>query len=166
MIFLWLACTSTVELTEGAGNPFYSEPPTIESVSFDCDPEQSNWSFDVFTEHWTGGGRLWIAKTIDLVERHRMTSKEAAADGSSDHLSLKVGIEPDWRDASPDKTTRWLCRDVTDLTFSIVVYDPTGSEIKDCRTWGADTEIWTQIDGTFACETAIELPIDTGDSNR
>jgi len=166
MIWLWFACTSSPKLTQNKGDPFHGEDPFIESVDFDCDSESARWSFEVRTTHWTGGGQVWIAENADQAEKHRITSDKAAADGSSDQLKLSLSIPADWRDAKPDASSRWLCRDVPDLTFMATIYGAAGGGIKDCRTWGSDPTIWTEIDNAFDCDTVIEIPIDTGIADR
>jgi len=166
MIWLWFACTSSPKLTQNKGDPFHGEDPIIESVDFDCDVERARWSFEVRTTHWTGGGQIWMAKSIDLTEKHRITSDKAAADGSSDELTLSLSIPADWRDAKPDASSRWLCSALPDLTFMATVYGPSGNGIKDCRTWGTEPNIWNDIDSAFDCDTVIDIPIDTGIEDR
>ena len=41
-------------------------------------------------------------------------------------------------------------------------YDPTGDGVSDCRTWGEDPTLWTRVEGAHDCETAIDIPVDTG----
>ena len=167
MILFWLACTSSPLLSQGEGSPFHSDHPVIESVSFGCDAEEAEWNFGVKTTHWTGGGHVWMVKTSEITEKHRIASRKAAADGSSDELELKLSIEPDWRDAKADRSSRWLCSDTPDLTVLLTVFGPSGQVVRDCRTWGADPSIWSTIEDAFDCTERIEFPTeedDTGES--
>ena len=162
MIWLILACTSSPVLDGAADGPFHGAAPRITDVDVACDPDEAEWTFEVRTENWTGGGWIWMAKAEENAEGHKNRSRRAAADESSDFLQLKLTIEADWRDAQRNTSTRWLCSDWPELTFMATAYDPTGSGVRDCRTWGEDPTLWTRIEGAHNCETEIEIPIDTG----
>ncbi len=162
MIWFWFACTSSPPLVANEGDPFHEGNPSIESVDMECDREKEKWTFEVKTKNWTGGGTIWMANTVDIAEKHRIKSKKAAADGSSDKLELQLSIEADWKDADLDKSTRWLCADQPRLTFLATTYDPSGNNVTDCRTWGVNTTIWEQIENAVSCDNVISFPIDTG----
>jgi len=162
MIWLLIACTPTPSLDSVDNGPFHAGEPSITDIDVDCDATEAEWVFEVNTEHWTGGGWIWVGKSEDDAEGHKNRSRKAAADGSSDFLQLKLTIEADWRDAQSGASTRWLCRDWPDLTFMATAYDTSGAGVSDCRTWGADPTLWTRIEGAHDCQTEIELPMDTG----
>ena len=167
MIFWLLACMADGELSPADPSPFHAEPPSISSVEWDCDPEESKWVFNMKTTHWTGGGWIWLGKSETNAEAHKIKSIEAAADGSTDKLRLSLTIEEDWRDASRGSSTRWLCSDIPTLTFLATVYDPRGEAVSDCRTWGSNPSLWERVESAHNCETVLILPEsgDTGESN-
>ena len=162
MIWLLLACTSPPTLDSAETGPFHEGSPRITDVDVTCDPDEAEWVFEIRTENWTGGGWIWIGTSEDNAEGHKNRSRKAAADGSSDFLQLKLKIEADWRDAQRNTSTRWLCRDWPYLSFMATAYDPTGAGVEDCRAWGEDPTLWTRVEGAYDCETAIDLPVDTG----
>ena len=161
MILWLLACGNTEPLTPHDDNPFHGDPPSIESISADCDPEAGEWEFEVTTQNWTGGGWVWMGVTANNAEGHRLRSVKAAADGSSDRLFLQLDIEPDWRDATRSKSTRYLCSDRADMTFMVTAYDPRGDRVEDCRTWGSNPNLWTEVDSAYDCSTLWETDDDT-----
>ena len=140
---------------------FYDQAPAITELTWTCDAAAASWSFQVNTTGWTGGGALWIAERGDRVERHGMSSVSAAADGSTDHLSLTLGSVADWRYAVEGSSTAWRCADQPALSFEIAVYTRDGSARADCRTWGADPSLWDRLDEVPDCATVLE---DTGDA--
>jgi len=165
MIFwLLVACSGDGELKPADGNPFHEGIPTIKDIEWTCDAEANEWTFQVRTHNWTGGGWVWMGKSESNAEGHRIKSVEAAADGTSDRLKLTLNIEEDWRDASRGSSTRWLCSDIPQLSFLSTVYDARGQTVEDCRTWGLLPELWSRIDSAHDCETALDWPeaMDTG----
>ena len=166
MIF-WLltACGGTEKLKPADPDPFHDGQPVIESIDWTCDPEANEWRFDVRTQHWTGGGWIWMGKSENNAEGHRIRSVEAAGDGTSDRLKLTLDIEEDWRDAARGSSTRWLCSDLPELTFLATVYDPRGDTVTDCRTWGHNHQLWTRIESAYDCEVVMDVPgADTGEA--
>jgi hypothetical protein len=162
MILSLLACISGPPSQKVDPGPFYDADPVITSVDFECSEADSAWTFIVRTEGWTGGGWVWMGKTPDNAEGHRITSVSAAADGSSDKLKLTLDIAADWRDATRSKSTRWLCSDLDTLSFMTTAYDPHGDGVVDCRAWGASPRLWLEIDAAYDCETVIQFESDTG----
>lgn len=142
--------------------PFFDGDPTITSIEVACNTEEAEWTFEVETDHWTGGGWIWMGQSETSAEGHKIASRRASADGSSDFLQLQLKIEADWRDAKAGVSTLWLCRDWPELTFMATAYDPSGQGVEDCRTWGADPTLWTRVEGAYSCDKVIELPVDTG----
>lgn len=140
------------------GAALQSLSPTISAVTWSCDPDAAEWSFAEDTLGWTGGSALWMTTDVDRVERHGMGSVKAAADGSTDHLELSLGVVSDWRYAVWGSTTGWRCSDEPDLSFLIMIYTETGGDQADCRTWGASADIWASIPDGPTCDT----PLDTG----
>jgi len=158
-----LACANDPSLDSAAPGPFHSGTPSITDVEWDCDLEDMEWTFEVSTEQWTGAGWLRMAKSPEYSELHRIPSIGAAGDGSKDTLKLGLDIAQDWRAASSGRSTAWRCRDVSQLTYMITVYDTAGEIVTDCRTWGADTGIWARIKGAHECSTLLEGAQDTGE---
>tara|TARA_B100000575_G_scaffold291177_1_gene296458 strand:+ start:650 stop:1177 length:528 start_codon:yes stop_codon:yes gene_type:complete len=162
-MILWLiSCWSTPQPTGVSADPFHSAPPRIVNLAAECSEDEGEWVFDVITEHWTGGGWVWMGTSTDNVEGHRLRSIGAAADGSTDALRVTLDIEPDWRDAARNKSTRFLCTERPQMSFLVTAYDPTGKAVADCRTWGADPTLWLTVEAAHDCETEWELPTDTG----
>ena len=166
-MILWtlLACLADAELQPAEPGPLFDQAPIIQDIEWKCDPIESEWSFEIRTEYWTGGGWVWMGKSSTNAEAHRIKSVEAAGDGSADRLVLRLGVEADWRDASRGSSTRWLCSDVPKLTFLTTVYDARATEVKDCRAWGLDTSLWSRIESAHDCDKILELPesSDTGE---
>lgn len=161
MILLALACAGSSGPDAGEG-PFFDGAPLITDLTWGCLVEDSEWSFAITTEHWTGGGRLYMTADLTVTEEHRIRSVGAQADGSADSLELELDIVADWRDASAGSSTRWRCDDLDRLTFLAVVYTPDGDSRSDCRTWGADPMLWESTDDVEGCQTVLEDTTDTG----
>jgi hypothetical protein len=159
-----LACNRTTPTagTEQDG-PFYDGSPTIEEATWDCDVEAAEWSFEVRTIGWTGGGKLWMAKDLENLESHSIKSKEAAADGSWDHLSLSLDVESDPRDAASGSSTRYRCSEEAELTFLLWVDVPRGDEEADCLTWGLNPTLWEASETISSCDQILSQA-DTGDT--
>ena len=151
MIALWAACTTPTN-PENEG-PFFDEAATIAEIAFGCDEKAATWTLVVDTEHWTYGGRLSMGMDATDVEAHRVYSEFAAADGSTDHLELELGIVPDFRDVQPGVTSAWLCSDAPALSYLVTVQLPDGSDVADCRTWGVDPAIFEE-----PCDVVIDPP--------
>ena len=164
MMFLLLAaCLDSASLEPGDPHPYHEDPPSISDVAWSCDPEEGSWAFTVNTDNWSGGGWVWFGVSPSNVEGHRLRSVDAAADGSSDKLTLELDIKEDWRDASRNSSTRWLCSDEPRLSFMVTVYDPSGSGVEDCRTWGHRPTLWNDIDAAYDCDVVLDVPEeDTG----
>ena len=73
--------------------PFQTGMPTITSLAWDCSVEDAAWIFEVETEAWTGGGRLWMTKDGSRLEEHRRRQDRGQRCG---HLRRH--------------RVRWLCR--------------------------------------------------------
>jgi hypothetical protein len=159
-MILWLlaACTGGAELQPADPDPFHDGIPAIETIDWACDPEANEWTFEIRTENWTGGGWIWMGKSESNAEGHRIKSVEAAADGTTDRLKLSLDIEEDWRDASRSSSTRWLCSDTPQLSFLSTVYGPRGDEVEDCRTWGLQPQLWSRVESAHECEEVLDMP--------
>lgn len=158
-----LACSIKTHSVADSVAPVSDDPPQITAITWSCDIDAASWAFDVSTARWTGGGRVWLSQGGDPTEYHSAPSVRAAADGSTDALSLDLDVVADWRYASSGSSTRFRCDQEALLSFMVTVYTADGSEVADCRTWGASPEIWATIDGAHPCETALEIPADTAD---
>lgn len=144
------------DLPAGTSDPFQEGMPTIRSVAWACDVDAAEWTFEVETERWTGGGRLWMTREHDRVEDHRFYSDEADPDGAWDRLSLELDVATSWQEASGGSSTAWRCADAEDLSFLLVVYGPRGSNEADCRRWGPRSEDFALHEALPACDTLLE----------
>ncbi len=160
MIALLLACTGGADTAAEAG-PFFDGTPSITELQWGCEVEASQWRFAITTAHWTGGGRIYMAREPTVIEEHRVRSVGAEPDGSADTLELELDIVADWRDAVGGSSTRWRCDDTDTLTFLAAVYTPDGESRADCRVWGADVLLWDSTEAVEGCQTVLEDP-DTG----
>lgn len=161
-LLAWGGCGPTEKVDLSA--PELDRPaPEIEEVSVSCSVEDAAWSIAVDTVGWTGGGRLWMALAAASAERHVLPSVSAASDGSTDRLRLDLGVVADWRSAEPGSTTRWRCAQEAELSFLLTVLSSDGAETADCRFWGADLDLWSEVSGAPACDRPLQGD-DTGDT--
>jgi hypothetical protein len=171
VIALLLGCTGGLDSGAQDG-PFFDGEPTITALTWGCVVEDSEWLFNITTDHWTGGGRIYMTDDLTVIEEHRVRSVGAEADGSADALELSLDVVSDWRDASASSSTRWRCDDLDRLTFLATVFTPDGDSRSDCRVWGADPLLWDdtkdsdtedsdtkEVEG---CQTVLEEDSDTG----
>ena len=149
------------DLPPAEAGPFYEGTPAITALTWGCDPDESLWSFALKTEHWTGGGNIWLTRDHTRVESHRIYSDEAAANGAWDKLLLELDVATSWDEASAGSSTGWRCVEEEDLSYLLVVYGPRGQNVADCRLWGADAAGFAEDTGVPACETWLETE-DTG----
>jgi hypothetical protein len=158
-----LGCIGHERFAGAEGEPLYSEPPSIADIRWGCDAEEGAWSFDLDAVHWTANGYLWLATASDYLEQHAIRSVSAASDGSWDQLSLELDIVADWRDAASGSSTAFLCNTPTlqAMSFRVVIYTPGDNTQADCRSWGADPELFDGVQGVPACDLVWE-ELDTG----
>ena len=144
------------------GQPLYDAVPSITDIDGTCSVDAQTWTFDVTTNAWTANGNLYLAADTLYLERHPLTSIEAAADGTADHLQAQVAIQADWRDASPGSATAFQCNPSTweTLNFRVVVYTPGTSDVGDCRSWGPAPSNFDSFSSVPPCDLAWEP--DTG----
>ncbi|MDI7269006.1 MAG: hypothetical protein QME96_13540 [Myxococcota bacterium] len=168
VLLAFLACVPRDLPKADTDGPFVEGTPAIEALSWACDPGAARWTFEARTDAWTGGGKLWVARTVDDIEKHRVYSDSAAGDGSWDCLVLDLDVVADWRDAEGGTSIRWHCSDALELSFTLQVDDPRGATTTDCRTWGADPALWAESDDVPDCEKVEEFEVtttsDTGDT--
>ena len=134
--------------------PTYADPE-ITAASVECDPERPRWTFDVTASAWTGNGQVLLSADGSYIERHRLDSISAEADGSTDQLQLKLDVVADWRDVSEGSTTVFNC-DEPFLDGVIRVYSRTGDAVTDCRAFGTDPARWATWEPDTACATVLE----------
>ena len=164
MILLLAACITNAPGSV-APDPLDGDDPRITEVSWACVVEDSAWYFTVSADAWTGGGRIFLARDAGRYEEHRIRSTSAAADGSADTLELSLAIVADWRDASSGTSTGWRCDDEGALSFQATVFETTGESLTDCRTWGAQPDLWSSIEPVADCDTELTIS-DTGLGTR
>lgn len=124
----------------------------ITEVDVRCDPEAARWTFETRTDGWTGGGRVWLSRDGDYVERHPLASVSAARDGSDDFLRLNLEIAAEWSEASAGSRTAFACR-ADDLAGILHVLSRDGARVTDCVAFGTAPERWARWNAENACAT-------------
>jgi hypothetical protein len=151
MLLLVLACQSTSPSTSPDEKDL--GPPSIVAASYSCDSPSARWSFLVDTDAWTGNGQVVLSDDGDYIEVHPLRSLEAAADGSSDRLTLALGVVADWRDVSLGSTTAFNCSE-PGLAGLIRIFATDGQTPTDCRIFGEDR--WASWNFNYSCTTPLE----------
>ena len=150
------ACVSSDE--RDPGTVLHDTPPTITGIQYSCSVDEEKWIFQVTTDAWTANGTLYLAATSDYVEQHSLQSEEAAADGSSDLLTLSLSIVADWRDVSASSSTAFLCNSTTEaaICWRIFVYTPGTGDVSDCASGGYEPTWFDDMDDIPTCDTRWE----------
>ncbi len=151
MLLLLLACQSA------SPSPVPDEkspgPPSIVAASYACNSLTARWTFLVDTDAWTGNGQVVLSDDGNYIEVHPLRSLEAAADGSSDRLTLELGVVADWRDVSPGSSTAFNCNE-PGLAGLIRIFATDGQTPTDCRIFGEDR--WASWNFNYSCTTPLE----------
>ena len=129
--------------------------PTLTEATATCDAEKAKWTFTATADAWTGNGQVVLSTDGVYVEKHTLYSKEAAADGTSDSLSLSLSVEADWHDVSVGASTVFNC-DEPELAGLLRIYTRDGEAEADCRAFGVEPERWVSWEEAIACDTALE----------
>jgi len=148
---LWILLFSACIRPGSGEDTFVDEqlsPPAIDSFDVSCDVDAAKWTIDVMASSWTTGGEVLLTVDGIYAELHDVTSQQVAADGSSDHLSLTMNIVADWREATGNAQTAFLCADDPALRF--VIYDLDG-KISDCRNWGENQAALDTVEDIPPC---------------
>ena len=153
MIILFFSCLNSLPPTELPPNFEFSDPE-IQFIEWECNVDESSWSFSVETNGWTGNGHVWISKNGERNEKHIIYSTGAERDGSADYLSVSLDIVSNWQDAKPNASTQFRCNDIDELSFLVRVLHPEYTEQSDCRYWG--TYVWDEISSGPECDTPLE----------
>ena len=153
MILLFFSCLTSLPSTDLPPNFEFSDPE-IRIIEWECNLDESTWTFSVETNGWTGNGHVWISKDGEINEKHILYSTGAERDGSADYLNLSLNIVPTWQDAKPNTTTQFRCSDIEELSFLVRVLHPEYTEQSDCRYWGA--YVWNEVSSGPECNTALE----------
>ena len=135
---------------------FFDDDPTIVALDYSCDSDDGQWAFQFQTSGWTGGGRVFMARSADSIEQHKLFSAEAAANGDWDCLIETLSISEDWTLAQTGTSTRWLCSDLDELSFMVQVDTANGSSIADCAVWGANPGLWENVDELTPCTDFLQ----------
>lgn len=148
VLFLCMGCT--VPPTPGTTDTSLNRPdtPTIDTFDLFCDTSLERWQLDVRTLGWTGGGEWWWTVDGEYVEKHDVSSRKAARDGSWDELRLRLDIVADWRDAVRNSSTPFLC--ASNPTGRLFLRDLDGT-IVTCVDTGTDTEWLTTYNNWPEC---------------
>lgn len=128
MIFALLLGCVQERLDTGFWRLEYSDP-SITAFNVAC--EDSQWTIQMYADHWTGNGLLWIANH-DRYERHTLYSVSASPTGDGDRLFLRLNTVSDWRDAQSGRSSGFTCSEQTNLVFFGSVRHPQTLEITDC----------------------------------
>ena len=153
MIFFLVGCLTSLDPTETPPN-FELSDPEIHMIEWECNIDESTWSFYVETKGWTGNGHVWLSKHGETNEKHVLYSTGAERDGSADYLSLSLNIVATWQDAKPNSSTQFRCSDIAELSFLVRVLHPEYTEQSDCRYWGP--YVWEEVSSGPQCDTELE----------
>lgn len=129
--------------------------PSITTATVACDPERPRWTFTVDTTAWTGNGEVLLSADGAYIERHDLDSTSAAADGTSDHLELKLDVVSDWRDVSEGANTVFNCGEPV-LVGVIQVFTRDGDDVADCRGFGTTPSLWADWEPETACAVVLD----------
>jgi hypothetical protein len=162
LLLALLACGPTGTAPYANDGPWQEGAPAITGVTLACDPADARWSLRVRTDAWAAGAFLWVTRDGTVVEKHTASSVAAAADGSEDCLSASLGVAADPTQATPSGSSRWLCEDAGRLSFVLAVSDSHDAAFTDCRTWGADPQVWAGVGQVPACGIPLDDGLDTG----
>lgn len=158
MLLLLLGCP-VPEADSGVFEPGEALP-TLSEVEVVCDASGPAWLLDLHTNAWTGGGKLWLSTDGAYVEAHPILSKEAAIDGSADHLELKLTIVSDFRDVAAGSRTAFNCG-TPELAGLLIVYGTDAETVGDCRAFGELPERWADW-GFSACPDEVSVRASAG----
>ena len=134
MMLWFLSCTAD-RLDTGFWILQYQEPE-ITDFQIECDDGQ--WQIEVWTDHWTGNGLLWMAAERRY-ERHTLYSIAASTTGDGDRLRVLLPIVADWRDFQSGRSTGFDCSDKEDMGLFVGIRHPQTAMITDCAEY-ADSE--------------------------
>ena len=149
---------ASTRVTDG---PWHEGAPNIAGLELSCDPVDERWELFVRTDAWAAGAYLWVTEDGAIVEKHTALSVDAEDDGSEDCLRARFAIAEDARDAGVG-ASRWRCDETRQLSFVVAVSDSRDQVFTDCRIWGADIGVWSDIAGPPSCGTRLEDGPDTG----
>lgn len=108
MILGLVGCIVNGKFADTGADPVLRTP---QIVSFDlrCDSDDGEWRIDAVADGLTtGASSVWTVDGL-YVEVHEVPVSTSRQDGTEDVLVLELGIEPDWREVKPDKSTSFTC---------------------------------------------------------
>ena len=148
-MIVWLISCTVERLDTGYWTLEYQNP-TIDTVEVEC--EDSQWQINVWTDHWTGNGLLWIADE-NRYERHTLYSVSASPTGDSDRLRASLSIVSDWRDFQSGRSSGFSCTEQNHLGFFVGIRHPQTAQIADCAEYIDDEnfldeptlDLWGQV---------------------
>ena len=114
--------------------------------------DKAEWRLRIEATSWSGGGRMYWTPEGSYFEDHRVRSREAAADGSSDRLELDLDIVGDWREATQGVSTALRCTDDPDFLFVLRDLD---DDDADCWHLGPGLVDWFAV-ADPDCEAIVE----------
>ena len=128
-MIVWMLLSCTVNRMDTGFWIIEHQDPTIEVFEIDC--ENKEWTIEVWTEHWTGNGLLWMAND-NRYERHTLYSVSADASGEGDRLRVQLPVVADWRDAQSGRSSGFNCMELEQMGFFIGIRHPQTLDITDC----------------------------------
>ena len=162
MASLWLfcGCGPTAKIQPRDASPLHEGPAELLGLRLTCAPDAGRWSLRVQTGAWSGAGLLLWGDREDRLESHSFLSTSAAADGSSDCLSLGLSVAADPREANPGSSTRFGCEAIDRLSARVFVADTQAEVYTDCRAWGPDPAVFSGREGLPACDRPLDGALD------
>jgi len=114
-------------------------PPSIDTVSADCDGSGENITYEVKTTGLTGDGYVWAVEKYAQPwdEIHDLPSVEFDSCGTWDDLKVTVAATGDFQQYDNGNSSAWTCDKVRSdgLTYAFAVNDLNGN-IADCKVAG------------------------------
>ncbi|MFK7931749.1 MAG: hypothetical protein AB8H79_26470 [Myxococcota bacterium] len=122
------------------------------NVEWACDEDQTEWTLTAQTSGWTDGAELWLADDRGPSEAHPVPSIRRAADGSTDEVGVRLGVEVDLDRVSLGRSTRFTCQ--APPSALLVVFDAPDAPV-ECALFGPNIE-WASIAGSPECPAFFE----------
>ena len=144
-MMLWLLSCTVDRLDTGFWTLEYKNP-NIEDFQIEC--EDGQWRIEVWTDHWTGNGLLWMADD-SRYERHTLYSVSASPTGDSDRIRVLLSVVADWRDFQSGRSSGFDCEELETIGLFVGIRHPQTAIITDCAEYVDAT--------TFMDEPTLDL---------
>jgi hypothetical protein len=161
---LLVALWSSGCLAPGDGSETPADPeigtPSILDLTLDCKLEAGQWSLEVVTDAWSGGGGILWTEDGSYVELHtNLRSIRAGPGGLRDTLRADLSIVDDFRPAGTGGLTAFTCN-AAPSSF-VFVLDLEGKPA-DCRHLGPAPELLIELEDAPHCPLAWEEAAEDG----